>query len=50
MHFFESVNFGNFPFTHLSLTVWLLIALALFVWLIVGLIKYGPWAMRKPGR
>src|SRR5712692_5712013 len=29
MHFFESVNFGDFPFTQLSLTVWLLIALAL---------------------
>jgi PiT family inorganic phosphate transporter len=29
MHFFESVNFGHFPFTHLSWTVWLLIALAL---------------------
>jgi hypothetical protein len=22
---------------------------ALFVWLLVGLIKYGPWAMKKPG-
>ena len=29
MHFFESVNFGHFPVAHLSLTVWLLIALAL---------------------
>src|SRR5438876_898537 len=29
MHFFESVNFGHFPFAHLSLTVWVLIALAL---------------------
>jgi hypothetical protein len=22
---------------------------AMFVWMIVGLIKYGPWAMKKPG-
>jgi hypothetical protein len=27
-----------------------LCALAMFVWMIVGLIKYGPWAMRRPGR
>jgi hypothetical protein len=26
-----------------------LIALALFVWLIVAAVRYGPWAMRKPG-
>jgi hypothetical protein len=26
-----------------------LISLAMFIWMIVGLIKYGPWAMRKPG-
>lgn len=24
-------------------------SLALFVWLLIGAIKYGPWAMRKPG-
>jgi hypothetical protein len=24
--------------------------LALFVWLLVGVIKFGPWAMKKPGR
>jgi len=24
-------------------------SLALFVWLLVGLIKFGPWAMKKPG-
>jgi len=29
MHFFESVNFGSVPFGQLSLTVWLLIWLAL---------------------
>jgi PiT family inorganic phosphate transporter len=29
MHFFDSVNFGHFPFAHLTLTVWLLIAVAL---------------------
>lgn len=23
--------------------------LAMFVWMLVGLIKYGPWAMKKPG-
>lgn len=23
--------------------------LAMFVWMLIGLIKYGPWAMRKPG-
>jgi hypothetical protein len=29
MHFFESMNFGSVPFGQLSLTVWLLIWLAL---------------------
>src|SRR5262245_58526339 len=29
MHFFENVNFGHFPFLQLSLTVWMLIAVAL---------------------
>lgn len=23
--------------------------LAMFVWLLVGLVKFGPWAMKKPG-
>ncbi len=23
--------------------------LAMFVWMLIGLIKFGPWAMRKPG-
>jgi hypothetical protein len=27
-----------------------LLSVAVFVWMLVGLIKYGPWAMRKPGR
>ena len=22
---------------------------ALFVWMLVGLVKYGPWAMKRPG-
>jgi hypothetical protein len=26
-----------------------LASLALFVWLPVGLIRFGPWAMKKPG-
>jgi hypothetical protein len=26
------------------------LALALFVWMLIGVIRYGPWAMRKPGR
>jgi len=26
-----------------------LIALALFVWMLVAAVRYGPWAMRKPG-
>jgi hypothetical protein len=26
-----------------------LIALALFIWLVVAAVRYGPWAMRKPG-
>lgn len=25
-------------------------SIAMFVWLLVGLIKYGPWAMKRPGR
>lgn len=24
--------------------------LAMFIWLLVGLVKFGPWAMKKPGR
>ena len=24
-------------------------SLGLFVWLLVGLVKFGPWAMKKPG-
>jgi hypothetical protein len=26
-----------------------LLGVALFVWLLVGAIKYGPWAMKRPG-
>jgi hypothetical protein len=26
-----------------------LAGLAMFVWMLMGLIKFGPWAMRKPG-
>lgn len=26
-----------------------LIALALFVWMLIAAVRYGPWAMRKPG-
>jgi uncharacterized membrane protein len=26
-----------------------LLGLAMFVWLLVGLIRYGPWAMKRPG-
>lgn len=24
-------------------------SLALFVWMLIGVIKFGPWAMKKPG-
>jgi PiT family inorganic phosphate transporter len=37
MHFFENLNFGNFPFGHLSFTVWLLIAVALLFDFLNGL-------------
>ena len=26
-----------------------LLALAMFVWMLIGVIRYGPWAMQKPG-
>lgn len=26
-----------------------LASLALFVWLLIGVIKFGPWAMKRPG-
>jgi hypothetical protein len=26
------------------------LGLAMFVWMLVAVIKYGPWAMKKPGR
>lgn len=24
--------------------------LAMFIWMLIGVVKYGPWAMKKPGR
>jgi len=27
-----------------------ILSLAMFAWMLVAVIKYGPWAMRKPGR
>src|SRR4029077_5267142 len=24
--------------------------LAMFIWMLVGVVKYGPWAMKRPGR
>jgi hypothetical protein len=27
-----------------------LAALAMFVWMLIGVIRFGPWAMKKPGR
>ena len=29
--------------------VFSIVGLGLFVWLLVGVIKFGPWAMKKPG-
>lgn len=29
--------------------VFSLASLAMFVWLLVGLVKFGPWAMKRPG-
>lgn len=26
-----------------------IVSLGLFVWMLVGVVKYGPWAMKKPG-
>lgn len=26
-----------------------LASLGLFVWMLIGVVKYGPWAMKKPG-
>ena len=26
-----------------------ILAAALFVWMLVGLVKFGPWAMKRPG-
>lgn len=52
-------NLGSFskpdttplPTSALALSELLSVAdLAMFVWLLVGLIKFGPWAMKKPGR
>jgi hypothetical protein len=38
------------PFGGLVLSELLnLASLAMFVWMIVGLIKFGPWAMKRPG-
>jgi len=28
--------------------VFSLLSLAMFIWMLVGLIKYGPWAMKRP--
>ena len=27
-----------------------LLSLAMFIWMLIGAIKYGPWAMKRPGR
>lgn len=52
------LNLGNFvnprttevPVWGLAVTELLDIAgAAMFVWMIVGLIKYGPWAQKRPG-
>ncbi|HEY8802707.1 MAG TPA: hypothetical protein VIN00_06480, partial [Candidatus Dormibacteraeota bacterium] len=26
-----------------------ILSLAMFVWMLIGVIKFGPWAMKKPG-
>ena len=39
-----------FPIAPLLINEVLSVAgLAMFVWMLIGLIKFGPWAMRKPG-
>lgn len=30
--------------------VFALLGLAMFVWMLIAVIRYGPWAMKKPGR
>jgi len=25
------------------------VSLAIFVWMLIGVIRFGPWAMKKPG-
>ncbi len=38
-----------YPVGPLIVTVLLgILSLALFAWMLVGVVKYGPWAMRKP--
>ena len=27
-----------------------LASLAVFVWMLIGVIRFGPWAMKRPGR
>jgi hypothetical protein len=27
-----------------------LASLAMFIWMLIGAIKFGPWAMKRPGR
>jgi len=29
--------------------VFAIAGVALFVWLLIGVIRFGPWAMKKPG-
>jgi hypothetical protein len=26
-----------------------ILSLAVFVWMLIGVIRFGPWAMKKPG-
>jgi hypothetical protein len=51
-------NIGNFSHPSTStMPTWALAvgeifsiaALALFVWMLIGVIRYGPWAMKRPG-
>ena len=47
---FAKPSISPFPIAAVTVSTLVEVAcLAMFVWLVVGAVRYGPWAMKKPG-
>ena len=50
LQYFARPDTSPIPTWSLAISeVFSVVGLGLFVWLLVGLVKFGPWAMKKPG-